>query len=140
LAADIPDGFTLTAVGDLIITAPISQRMKRTSPDLIKILQEADVTFGNFEGSALDVPKFDGFPAALTRSKRACSGQGLARRIARRQNRAEGSARILQALRPVPQLGVLRRSRQHDWRYGACSPRGRPAWEANLERLSRKRN
>jgi hypothetical protein len=56
LAASIPDGFTLTAVGDLIITAPISQRMKRTSPDLIKILQEADVTFGNFEASVLDVP------------------------------------------------------------------------------------
>jgi poly-gamma-glutamate capsule biosynthesis protein CapA/YwtB (metallophosphatase superfamily) len=66
LAANVPDGFTLTAVGDLIITAPISERMKRTSPDLIKILQEADVTFGNFEGSVLDVPKFDGYPAALT--------------------------------------------------------------------------
>jgi hypothetical protein len=29
--------------GSLIITAPISLRMKRTSPDLIRILQEADV-------------------------------------------------------------------------------------------------
>jgi len=65
-AADVPDSFTLTAVGDLIITAPISERMKRTSPDLIRILQSADVTFGNFEGSALDLPKFDGYPAALT--------------------------------------------------------------------------
>jgi hypothetical protein len=66
LAASVPEGFTLAAVGDLIITAPISEKMKRTSPDLIKILQEADVTFGNFEGSALDVPNFDGYPAALS--------------------------------------------------------------------------
>ncbi len=66
LAANVPDGFTLAAVGDLIITTPIFQQMKRTSPDLIRILQDADVTFGNFESSVLDVPKFDGYPAALT--------------------------------------------------------------------------
>jgi hypothetical protein len=66
LAANVPDGFTLTAVGDLIMTTPIFQSMVRTSPNLIKILQGADVTFGNFEGSALDVPKFDGYPDALT--------------------------------------------------------------------------
>ena len=64
--ANVADDFTLTCVGDLVITTPISQRMKRASPDLIKLLQAGDVTFGNFEGSVLDVPKFDGYPDALS--------------------------------------------------------------------------
>lgn len=64
MAASVPKGFTLTAVGDLIITDAIYAKMKRQSPDLIKILQNADVTFGNFEGTALDLRKFGGYPEA----------------------------------------------------------------------------
>jgi poly-gamma-glutamate synthesis protein (capsule biosynthesis protein) len=64
--ANVPDGFTVVSVGDLIITTPIFQRMQRTSPELIRLLQSGNVGFGNFEGSVLDVPKFDGYPAALS--------------------------------------------------------------------------
>ena len=63
--ANVPNGFTMTAVGDLIISDAIYLRMKRESPELIKLLQNADVTFGNFEGSAIDLRKFGGYPEAL---------------------------------------------------------------------------
>ncbi len=64
--ANVPKNFTLAAVGDLIITEAISSRMKRTSPELLKLLQSADVSFGNFEGTAADLRKFGGYPEALS--------------------------------------------------------------------------
>jgi hypothetical protein len=66
IKANVPDGFALAAVGDLIITTPAYQKIKRNSPELIKLLNGADVTFGNFEGSVLNLPKFEGYPAALS--------------------------------------------------------------------------
>ncbi|HEV2610529.1 MAG TPA: CapA family protein [Noviherbaspirillum sp.] len=66
IQANVSNGFTLTAVGDLIITEPIHQRMKRTSPDLLKLLQNADVIFGNFEDTAIDINKFGGYPDAMS--------------------------------------------------------------------------
>lgn len=39
--------------------------MKRKSADLIKLLQSADVTFGNYEDTAMDLRKFGGYPEAL---------------------------------------------------------------------------
>lgn len=64
--ANVPSGFTLTAVGDLIITEAIYPKLKRESPELIKLLQGADVTFGNFEDTAIDLRKFGGYPEALS--------------------------------------------------------------------------
>lgn len=63
--ANVPDGFTLTAVGDLIITDAIYPRLQRQAPELIALLKQADVTFGNFEGTAIDLCKFGGHPSAL---------------------------------------------------------------------------
>ena len=65
MSANVPDGFTLVAVGDLIITDAIYARLQRQSPDLIDLLKNADVTFGNFEGTAIDLQKFGGHPSAL---------------------------------------------------------------------------
>lgn len=64
-SANIPAGFTLVAVGDLIITDAIHARLRRAAPDLLALLQNADVTFGNFEGTAVDLQKFGGYPSAL---------------------------------------------------------------------------
>lgn len=66
IQANVPTNFTLAAVGDLIITEAISARMKRSSPDLLKLLQGVDVTFGNYEGTAADLRKFGGYPEALS--------------------------------------------------------------------------
>lgn len=64
-SANMPAGFTLVAVGDLIITDAIHARLRRTAPELLALLQDADVTFGNFEGTAIDLQKFGGHPSAL---------------------------------------------------------------------------
>ncbi|MBP1313274.1 CapA family protein [Herbaspirillum sp. 1130] len=63
--ANLPEGFTLVAVGDLILTDAIFPRLQRKSPDLIDLLKSGDVTFGNFEGTAIDLQRFGGYPSAL---------------------------------------------------------------------------
>ncbi|MGY2735030.1 CapA family protein [Sphingomonas sp. UYP23] len=62
--ANVRDGFTVTAVGDLIMTQPTSALLERTAPDLMRLLRSSDVTFGNFEGTAVDLHGFGGYPAA----------------------------------------------------------------------------
>ncbi|MDB5765075.1 MAG: poly-gamma-glutamate biosynthesis protein [Herminiimonas sp.] len=63
-AANVPDDFTLVAVGDLILDDALYPKLRRESPVLIEILQGADVTFGNFEGNAIDLRTFGGYPEA----------------------------------------------------------------------------
>jgi len=58
------DGFTLTSVGDLIFARPIAQTPDPAFRSVVQTLQAGDVTFGNFEGSALDIRAFKGYPAA----------------------------------------------------------------------------
>jgi poly-gamma-glutamate synthesis protein (capsule biosynthesis protein) len=60
----MPDGFTLAAVGDLIYLRPMLATMERNSPELLKLLRGADVTFGNFETTAVDLKTFKGAPQA----------------------------------------------------------------------------
>lgn len=62
--ANVPDDFTLVAAGDLVIDDVLYPRLKRESPELIELLQRADVTFGNFESTAVDLGKFGGWPEA----------------------------------------------------------------------------
>ncbi len=62
--ANVPDGFTLVAVGDLVVDDVLGPRLKQESPELVKLLQAADVTFGNFESTAIDLRKFGGWPEA----------------------------------------------------------------------------
>jgi poly-gamma-glutamate capsule biosynthesis protein CapA/YwtB (metallophosphatase superfamily) len=63
-ANPMPDGFTLAAVGDLIYLRPMLATLERRSPDMLKILREADVAFGNFETTAVDLKTFKGSPQA----------------------------------------------------------------------------
>lgn len=62
--ARVPDGFTLVAAGDLVIDDVLSWKLRRASPGLVELLQCADVTFGNFESTAIDLNKFGGWPEA----------------------------------------------------------------------------
>ena len=64
LATDIADGFTLAAVGDCIISRPVSPMLARDRglAAVVRILRDASATFGNFEGSALDIREFKGYP------------------------------------------------------------------------------
>src|ERR1700674_2323197 len=60
----IADGFTLAAVGDLIISRPLSQLLPRDPgfSAAVRILREADVAFGNFENVAVDPAHIPGHP------------------------------------------------------------------------------
>jgi poly-gamma-glutamate capsule biosynthesis protein CapA/YwtB (metallophosphatase superfamily) len=62
LATNVADGFTLAAVGDCIIARPVSH-----TPGFApvgRLLHDADVTFGNFEGTALDLTRTPAVPQA----------------------------------------------------------------------------
>ncbi len=62
MSAHVPDGFTMTAVGDLIISRPLSQYAVRF-PDFsaaLKLLTTADVTYGNLETVIFDSRTFKG--------------------------------------------------------------------------------
>jgi poly-gamma-glutamate synthesis protein (capsule biosynthesis protein) len=62
LAMSVADGFTVAAVGDCIIVRPVSQ-----TPGFApvgKIVHDADVAFGNFEGTALDLARTPAIPQA----------------------------------------------------------------------------
>lgn len=58
------DGFTLVTVGDVVLGSALSARLEACSPRLLKLLRSGDVTFGNFETTALDLATFDGWPEA----------------------------------------------------------------------------
>ena len=60
----IADGFTFAAVGDLIYLRPMLATVERQSPGLVKLLRDADVTFGNFETSVLDLKTTKASPGA----------------------------------------------------------------------------
>lgn len=64
VAISVADGFTLTTVGDLIFARPISQTPDPGLAAVVKLLKAGDVTFGNFEGSAIDIRRFTGSPQA----------------------------------------------------------------------------
>jgi poly-gamma-glutamate capsule biosynthesis protein CapA/YwtB (metallophosphatase superfamily) len=62
--AAVPGGFTLTAVGDLIVEDELTPLLERRDPGLVSLLRAADVTFGNFESTAIDFATFTGWPEA----------------------------------------------------------------------------
>ncbi|WP_192178217.1 CapA family protein [Mesorhizobium amorphae] len=64
IETNVADGFTMVAVGDLIVSRPLT-RFKHTGfGDAVKILCEADVTFGNMETLIFDIRSFKGSPQA----------------------------------------------------------------------------
>jgi poly-gamma-glutamate synthesis protein (capsule biosynthesis protein) len=64
LQARVPDGFTAAAVGDLIISRPVSQYSGSLPgfSEVLKVLRGADVTVGNLETTIFDPRAFTGAP------------------------------------------------------------------------------
>ena len=64
LNTNVPDGFRLVAVGDCIISRPLSQYANREPAvaGALKKLKDGDATYGNLETSILDLRTFKGFP------------------------------------------------------------------------------
>lgn len=60
----VRDGFTLTAVGDLIISRPLSQYAAREPgfKSVLDVLNQGDALYGNMETPILDVRYFKGYP------------------------------------------------------------------------------
>lgn len=64
IATNVADGFTIVAVGDLILSRPLTKYQHPGFDDVVKILREADVTFGNMESLIFDIRSFQGSPQA----------------------------------------------------------------------------
>jgi len=64
LKTTVLDGFTLTAVGDLIISRPLSQYAAREPgfKSVLDVLGQGDALYGNMETSILDLRYFKGYP------------------------------------------------------------------------------
>lgn len=61
---NVGDGFTLVAVGDLIVTRALTKGQHPGFDDVVEILRDADVTFGNMETNIFDIRFFNGSPQA----------------------------------------------------------------------------
>src|SRR5215469_8866510 len=64
LQASVHNGFRLVAVGDCVISRPLSQYASREPgfAQSIRILEEGDATYGNLETSIIDMRSFAGAP------------------------------------------------------------------------------
>ncbi|MER8389339.1 CapA family protein [Mesorhizobium sp. M1380] len=62
IATNVADGFTMVAVGDLMMRRPIIKNQRSGFGDVAEILQRADATFGNLETNIFDVRAFKGSP------------------------------------------------------------------------------
>jgi len=64
LQTSVPDGFRLVAVGDCILSRPMSQYAAREPEfaQVLKIVESGNVTYGNLETSILDMRSFKGSP------------------------------------------------------------------------------
>lgn len=60
----IAGDFSFAAVGDLIYLRPMLATIEKQSPDMLRLLRGADISFGNFETTALDLNTFKGSPQA----------------------------------------------------------------------------
>ncbi|MER8486577.1 CapA family protein [Mesorhizobium sp. M1322] len=63
IETNVADGFTMAAVGDLLLARPVTKGHHPGLADVLRIFQKADVTFGNLETNILDVQS-KGFPQA----------------------------------------------------------------------------
>jgi len=60
----VRDDFTVAAVGDLIYLRAMLPTIEARSPQLLRLLREADLSFGNFETNIFDLAHFAGAPQA----------------------------------------------------------------------------
>ena len=59
-ATTVKDGFTLAAVGDVIVAYPQSQNPDSGFQGVLKLIRDADAATGNYEGNIIDGRKFKG--------------------------------------------------------------------------------
>lgn len=78
----MPDGFTFAAAGDIILLRPMLKTIEAKSPAMVKLLRDADVTFGNFETMAFDLASFKGSPAAESGGTWMLAGPGVPKDVA----------------------------------------------------------
>ncbi|MBR1165059.1 CapA family protein [Bradyrhizobium elkanii] len=64
VTTNVADGFTMVAVGDLIITRPLTKSHIAGFREVLEVFQRADVTFGNLETNVFDIRYFNGSPQA----------------------------------------------------------------------------
>lgn len=64
IETNVANGFTMVAVGDLILSRPLTRYEHPGFGDIVKILCDADVTFGNMETLIFDIRSFKGSPQA----------------------------------------------------------------------------
>ncbi|MEY9981463.1 poly-gamma-glutamate capsule biosynthesis protein CapA/YwtB (metallophosphatase superfamily) [Bradyrhizobium yuanmingense] len=64
IATNVANGFTLVAVGDLIVARPLTKSQDPEFAAIVKIFHDADVTFGNLETNIIDIRSFNGSPQA----------------------------------------------------------------------------
>lgn len=64
LRMHVADGFSVVAVGDLIISRPLSQYASNDANfrSVLNLLRQADVTYGNLETTIFDMRTFEGAP------------------------------------------------------------------------------
>jgi poly-gamma-glutamate capsule biosynthesis protein CapA/YwtB (metallophosphatase superfamily) len=60
LAMSIRDGFTMASVGDLIVAYPQSDNPDPQFQGVLKLIRDADVATGNYEGNIIDGRRFRG--------------------------------------------------------------------------------
>jgi poly-gamma-glutamate synthesis protein (capsule biosynthesis protein) len=64
IATNVADGFTMVAVGDLIVSRPLTKGNHPGFDEIVQILRDADATFGNMETLIFDIRSFKGSPQA----------------------------------------------------------------------------
>ncbi|MER9751590.1 CapA family protein [Mesorhizobium sp. M0140] len=64
IATNVADGFTMVAVGDLIVSRALTKGHHPDFGAIVEILRDADVTFGNMETLIFDIRSFKGSPEA----------------------------------------------------------------------------
>ncbi|WP_365937168.1 hypothetical protein [Mesorhizobium sp.] len=62
VATNVTDGFTMVAVGDIMLSRPITKFQHPGFDDVVNILRNGDVTFGNMESLIFDIRSFRGSP------------------------------------------------------------------------------
>ncbi|CCV10457.1 CapA family protein [Mesorhizobium sp. STM 4661] len=64
IETNVADGFTMVAVGDLIVSRALTNYQHPGFGDVVEILHDADATFGNMETLIFDIQSFNGSPQA----------------------------------------------------------------------------
>ncbi|MER9851740.1 CapA family protein [Mesorhizobium sp. M0106] len=64
IETNVADGFTMVAVGDLIVARPLMSGRHPGFGDVVEVLRNADATFGNMETLLFDIRSFKGSPQA----------------------------------------------------------------------------